>query len=138
MSHYWFSYSFPVTDRYKKSVQYRRGGARRRRAGVRGVATGHKAQGNDTEHSPNHAVRKSNQIQPPFSALRRNIGAASLVYTHTAYHKKKAHHITSHHITSHHITSHHITSQSQSQSHHNHNAPPKYYQNPFSESRTRI
>ncbi len=57
MSHYWFSYSFPVTDRYRKSVQKKHGGARRRMGGGRGVATGQKAQGNDTEHSPNHAVK---------------------------------------------------------------------------------
>jgi hypothetical protein len=57
MSHYWFSYSFRVTDRYRISVQKKHGNSPTQDGLVRGVATGQKAQGNDTEHSPNHAVK---------------------------------------------------------------------------------
>jgi hypothetical protein len=46
MSHYWFSYPFQVTDVYRISVQYRRGGPDVGGGGGGGVATGQKALGN--------------------------------------------------------------------------------------------
>jgi hypothetical protein len=46
MSHYGFSYPFPVTDVYRISVQYRARGSPTQEGGYRGVATGQKALGN--------------------------------------------------------------------------------------------
>ena len=118
MSHYWFSYSFPVTDRYGKSVQYRRGGARRRRAGIGGWPQGtrHRA----TTQSIRLTTRLGNPIKssphsPPSGAIlalpRSSIHTQPIIKKkHITSHHITSHHITSHHITSHHITSHHITS----------------------------
>jgi hypothetical protein len=84
MSHYWFSYSFPVTDRYRKSVQKKHGRGWEGAVGVEGVATGQKAQGNDTEHSPNHAVKQTNPapiLRPPAQYWRRLSCLIDHVYT---------------------------------------------------------